>query len=83
MPENTRRLPTVGLMLGQRLRRWPNIKYTSGKRLVVVWIYQIAEHDNLNTRWFLFRFYGNLALNSAKDLAGPPHTPRPLPLRAG
>ena len=27
--------PDVGLMLGQRRRRWPNIKPTSGQRLVI------------------------------------------------
>ena len=28
VPTNTLRLPNAGLMLGQRLRRWPNIKPT-------------------------------------------------------
>ena len=34
-PENTRRWPNVALMLHQRLRRCPNIKATSGQRLVI------------------------------------------------
>ena len=29
----TQQAPDVGLMVGQRLRRWPNIKQTSGQRL--------------------------------------------------
>ena len=29
----TRRLPNAGLMLGQRLRRWPNVKPTFGQYL--------------------------------------------------
>ena len=33
-PENTRRQTNVGLMLGHRLRRWPNIKPTLVWRLV-------------------------------------------------
>ena len=32
-PSNPRRSPDAGLMLGQRRRRWPNIKTTSGERL--------------------------------------------------
>ena len=28
IPENTRRLPNVGLMLAHRLQRWPNIRPT-------------------------------------------------------
>ena len=34
-PANTRRLTNAGLMLGQRRRRWTNIKPTLGKRLVL------------------------------------------------
>ena len=34
LPANTRRLPNAGLMLGHRLRRWPNIKPEFGDRLV-------------------------------------------------
>ena len=30
-------LSNVGLMLGQRRRRWPNIETTLGRRLVFVW----------------------------------------------
>ena len=33
-PSNTRRLTNADLMLGHRLRRWPNIKSTSVQRLV-------------------------------------------------
>ena len=35
-PTNTRRLSKVGLMLGQRRRRWPSIKPTLDQRLVFV-----------------------------------------------
>ena len=34
IPANTRRSANVGLMLGQRRRRWPNIKPTLAERLV-------------------------------------------------
>ena len=34
--KNTKRWPNVGLMLVQRLRRWPSIKPTLGERLVFV-----------------------------------------------
>ena len=34
IPANTIRWPNVVLMLDHRLRRWPNIKTTSGQRLV-------------------------------------------------
>ena len=34
IPVNTRRLPNAGLMLGQRRRRWANIKAALGERLV-------------------------------------------------
>ena len=33
-PANTRRLSNVGLMLGQRRRRWPNVKPALDKRFV-------------------------------------------------
>ena len=33
IPTKVIRLPDVDLLLGQRLRRWPNNKSTSGKRL--------------------------------------------------
>ena len=33
-PENSRRLPDVGVMFGQRRRRWPNIKPTLGQRVI-------------------------------------------------
>ena len=33
-PKFTRYSPKLGLMLGQRRRRWPNIKSTSGEYLV-------------------------------------------------
>ena len=33
-PVNMRRSPNVDLMLAHRLRRWPNIKSTLGKRFV-------------------------------------------------
>ena len=33
-PANTRRWPSVGIMLGQRRRRWANFNSTLGKRLV-------------------------------------------------
>ena len=35
-PANTRRLPNAGLMLAQRLRRWPNIKPALGEYIVSV-----------------------------------------------
>ena len=34
-PSNTRRRPNVGLMLDQRLRRWPNNNTLLGQRLVL------------------------------------------------
>ena len=34
IPANTKRWPYVGLMLGQRRRRWANIKPTLGQPLV-------------------------------------------------
>ena len=33
-PVNTRRLPNVGFMLGQRRRRWTNLKLTLGQRVM-------------------------------------------------
>ena len=32
IPANTKRLPSVGLMLGRRRKRWPTIKPTLGER---------------------------------------------------
>ena len=36
-PANTRRWPNADLMLGQRRRRWTNIKSALGHRLVFAW----------------------------------------------
>ena len=45
IPENTRRWPNVGLMLGHGRRRWANIYPTLGQRLVIagilLWLRQI------------------------------------------
>ena len=38
LPANTRRWNNDGLMLGQRRRRWPNIKSSLVQRLVFAWL---------------------------------------------
>ena len=44
-PANTRHSPNVGLMLGQRLRRWPSIKSTLG------WYFVLAGFREVCWRW--------------------------------
>ena len=48
-PANTRRWGNVGFMLGQRRRRWANIKPTLAQRLVfagntIIWRIRTFEH---------------------------------------
>ena len=43
---NTKRWPTVGLMLGQRRRRWADISPTVGQLKMESTIIIITEHDN-------------------------------------
>ena len=47
---NTKRWPDVGLMLVHRLRRWPNIKPTSGERLVSV-VQSFARWVSVFCKW--------------------------------
>ena len=41
-PLNTKRCPTVGTMLGQRCKRWPNIELTLCVRLVRFYISYVS-----------------------------------------
>ena len=56
IPANTKRLPNAGLMMGQRRRRWHNIKQALGDRLVFAGIYP----DMCRTRYQIrYLFTGN------------------------
>ena len=51
-PTNTRRWPKVGLLLGQRRRRWANIPPTLGQRLMFAGSYiyfttKVSRHCNI------------------------------------
>ena len=45
-PANTRRWTNVGLMLGQRRRRWANIKPTLVQRLVLAGEYKKKDRNS-------------------------------------
>ena len=53
--ENTKRVPNAGFMLGQRRRRWPNIKPALGQRLVFKHAtLSLTQHQNNRTVYLHF-----------------------------
>ena len=46
VPANAKRCPNAVLMLGQRLRRWPNIKTTLGQRIMFDGVYVFKQFLN-------------------------------------